>query len=192
MHRLKNEDLLEIWLQRGDKDERFSAISDHVENTVGKTLKLSNERKIKDKIDACVANLICHQHFLVGRVFHYGFDGSSGPEGDIIARRALQSSNVRGDLKLKHGNSQNISEKPKKAKENLLSVKSRALYYKEYENALQWQIKNRLEDEHVLGFIKKAATDTFLLYKVVLVMDVFGGLRRDEMVKMIIDDVEDE
>ncbi|KAG5878711.1 hypothetical protein JTB14_023924 [Gonioctena quinquepunctata] len=48
-----------------------------------------------------------------------------------------------------------------------------------------------LEGGQVLLFIRKARDDTFLLHKVVLVMGVFGGLRRDEMVKMTVDDIED-
>ncbi|KAG5880773.1 hypothetical protein JTB14_015282 [Gonioctena quinquepunctata] len=51
---------------------------------------------------------------------------------------------------------------------------------------------NVLEGGQVLLIIRKAAPDdTFLLHKVVLVMGVFGGLRRKEMVKMTVDDIED-
>lgn len=49
-----------------------------------------------------------------------------------------------------------------------------------------------LTGEQVLAFIKGASDDFYLLHKVVLVMGVFGGLRRDEMVKMCIDDIIDK
>lgn len=48
-----------------------------------------------------------------------------------------------------------------------------------------------LEGEQILKFIKKAPDDIYLVHKVILVMGVFGGLRRDELVKMTIDDIED-
>ncbi|XP_050298680.1 uncharacterized protein LOC126737720 [Anthonomus grandis grandis] len=47
-----------------------------------------------------------------------------------------------------------------------------------------------LEEEQIIKFIKKAP-DIYLVHKVILVMGVFGGLRRDELVKMTIDDIED-
>lgn len=34
--------------------------------------------------------------------------------------------------------------------------------------------------------------EIYLLHRVVLVMDIFGGLKRDELVKMTIGDVEDK
>ncbi|XP_050295536.1 uncharacterized protein LOC126735541 [Anthonomus grandis grandis] len=48
-----------------------------------------------------------------------------------------------------------------------------------------------LEGEQIIKFIKKAPDDIYLVHKVILVMGVFGGLRRDELVKMTIDDIED-
>ncbi|XP_050298697.1 uncharacterized protein LOC126737728 [Anthonomus grandis grandis] len=50
-----------------------------------------------------------------------------------------------------------------------------------------------LEGEPIIKFIKKAPDDIYLVHKVILVMGVFGGLRRDELVKMTnsIDDIED-
>ncbi|KAB0802645.1 hypothetical protein PPYR_04831 [Photinus pyralis] len=41
-----------------------------------------------------------------------------------------------------------------------------------------------LTGDQVFEFIKRAPNDIYLLHKVVLVMGVFGGLRRDEMVKI--------
>lgn len=49
-----------------------------------------------------------------------------------------------------------------------------------------------LEGDQVLSFINNAPDEIYLLHKVVLVMGVFGGLRRDELVKMTIDDIEDK
>ncbi|XP_031328141.1 uncharacterized protein LOC116159324 isoform X2 [Photinus pyralis] len=49
-----------------------------------------------------------------------------------------------------------------------------------------------LTGDQVFEFIKRAPNDIYLLHKVVLVMGVFGGLRRDEMVKMCIDDITDK
>lgn len=49
-----------------------------------------------------------------------------------------------------------------------------------------------LEANQVLKFIQTAPDEIYLLHKVVLVMGVFGGLRRDELVKMAVDDVEDK
>lgn len=49
-----------------------------------------------------------------------------------------------------------------------------------------------LTGDQVMAFINGASNDFYLLHKVVLVMGVFGGLRRDEMVKMTINDLEDK
>jgi integrase len=49
-----------------------------------------------------------------------------------------------------------------------------------------------LTGDQVLTFIKGAPDDIYLLHKVVLVMGVFGGLRRDEMVKMFTGDISDK
>ncbi|XP_050307667.1 uncharacterized protein LOC126744318 isoform X2 [Anthonomus grandis grandis] len=48
-----------------------------------------------------------------------------------------------------------------------------------------------LEEKQIINFIKKAPDDIYLVHKVILVMGVFGGLRRDKLVKMTIDDIED-
>lgn len=48
-----------------------------------------------------------------------------------------------------------------------------------------------LSREDVLKFIQDASDDTYLLEKVVLVVGVFGGLRRDELVKLTVDDIDD-
>ena len=44
----------------------------------------------------------------------------------------------------------------------------------------------------MLAFIKKAPDNIYLFHKVVLVMGVFGGLRREEMVKMSTKDITDK
>lgn len=49
-----------------------------------------------------------------------------------------------------------------------------------------------LEAEHVFTFIKEAPDNDYLMHKVVLLMGIFGGLRRDELVKMTVDDVQDK
>ncbi|GLV40663.1 hypothetical protein CBL_04466 [Carabus blaptoides fortunei] len=49
-----------------------------------------------------------------------------------------------------------------------------------------------LTGDQVMMFLKNARNDTYLLHKVVLVMGVFGGLKREEMVKMTIDQIEDK
>ncbi|KAJ8912448.1 hypothetical protein NQ315_002814 [Exocentrus adspersus] len=49
-----------------------------------------------------------------------------------------------------------------------------------------------LTREDILKFIKEASSHTYLLEKVVLVMGVFGRLRRDELVKLSIDDIDDK
>lgn len=47
------------------------------------------------------------------------------------------------------------------------------------------------EAEHaVFTFIKENDND-YLIHKVGLLMGIFGGLRRDELVKMTVDDVQD-
>lgn len=43
-----------------------------------------------------------------------------------------------------------------------------------------------------MTFMMSAPDETYLFHKVILVMGVFGGLRRDELVKMTIDDVTDK
>ncbi|KAJ3650059.1 hypothetical protein Zmor_021768 [Zophobas morio] len=43
-----------------------------------------------------------------------------------------------------------------------------------------------------MQFLKDAPDDRYLLHKVVVVMGLFGGLRRDEMVKLTVDDIEDK
>lgn len=48
-----------------------------------------------------------------------------------------------------------------------------------------------LEGHQLLEFMKNAPNSSFLMHKVVLVMGIFGGLRRDEMVKMTINQIED-
>ncbi|XP_048520678.1 uncharacterized protein LOC125503811 [Dendroctonus ponderosae] len=49
-----------------------------------------------------------------------------------------------------------------------------------------------LSGEQVLKFLKNAPDDIYLLHKVVLLMGLFGGLRRDELVKMTVDHIEDK
>ncbi|KAJ8910045.1 hypothetical protein NQ315_008905 [Exocentrus adspersus] len=49
-----------------------------------------------------------------------------------------------------------------------------------------------LTREDTLKFIKETSSHTYLLEKVVLVMAVFGGLRRDVLVKLLIDDIDDK
>ncbi|KAJ3662084.1 hypothetical protein Zmor_006446 [Zophobas morio] len=43
-----------------------------------------------------------------------------------------------------------------------------------------------------MQFLKDALDNRCLLHKIVVVMGLFGGLRRDEMFKLTVDDVEDK
>jgi len=43
-----------------------------------------------------------------------------------------------------------------------------------------------------LKVLESAPDDIHLLHKVILVMVLFGGLRRDELVKMTVDHIEDK
>ncbi|KAJ8911391.1 hypothetical protein NQ315_013527 [Exocentrus adspersus] len=49
-----------------------------------------------------------------------------------------------------------------------------------------------LTREDILKFIKEASSHAYLLEKVILVMGVFGGLKRDELVKLSINDIDDK
>lgn len=48
-----------------------------------------------------------------------------------------------------------------------------------------------LAREDVLKFIRKAPNETFLMNKVALILGIFGGCRRQELVNMLVTDVED-
>lgn len=55
------------------------------------------------------------------------------------------------------------------------------------------KIKSKvLKREQVLSFLNATPNEIYLLHKAVLVMGAFGGLRREELVKMTIDDMEDK
>lgn len=49
-----------------------------------------------------------------------------------------------------------------------------------------------LEGDQVLTFISEAPDDIYLLHKIVLIMGIFGALRREELVNMTVDDIEDK
>ncbi|XP_074027263.1 uncharacterized protein [Leptinotarsa decemlineata] len=48
-----------------------------------------------------------------------------------------------------------------------------------------------LEKEQILKFIQEAPDEKFLLTKVILIFELAGALRRDELYKLKLDDIED-
>ncbi|KAJ3656023.1 hypothetical protein Zmor_015128 [Zophobas morio] len=82
----------------------------------------------------------------------------------------------------------------KKVTLNLLSEKSRRKYEKQYDLFIAWcNLKKGIKQKNrKLLQKKKAPEEIFLMKKVVLIMEVFGACRRDELVKMTIKDIEDK